>query len=169
MAIVTDKNARRIFIGIDPGVSGAVAAIDENLSLLGLEDAPTIKTDGKTLYDVGEMAATLRRFCLMGTAVVILEQAQAMSGQGVTSTFHTGYGFGLWCGILGALEVPYRMTKPSVWMKKILSGSPGERKTRSVGFVSRMFPAAELIPPGCRKPRDGRADAVCLAYWGLKS
>ena len=163
------QNTNRVLIGIDSGLTGAIAAIDEKLNILGLEDTPIIKAGGKALYDVAVMAAALRRLCLIGVALVILEQQQAFSGQGVTSTFQTGYGFGLWSGILGALEVPYRTVKPSVWTREILKGCPGDGKARSIGFVTRMFPVAELVPPGCRKPRDGRADALCLAYWGVKS
>ena len=158
----------KITIGIDPGLSGAVAAIDEKYNVLGLEDVPTIKAGGKTLYDVEKMAALLRRFALLGAALVILEQAQAMPGQGVSSTFSIGHGFGIWCGILGALELPYRAVRPPVWTKKVLSGCPGQGKDRSIGFAMRMFPGVELVPPGCRKPRDGRADALCLAHWGLQ-
>ena len=157
----------KIFIGIDPGLSGAVAAIDEKYNVLGLEDTPTIKAGGKTLYSVEGMAALLRRFALLGAVLVILEQAQAMPGQGVSSTFSTGYGFGLWSGILGALELPYKAIRPSVWTRKVLSGCPGQGKDRSIGFAMRMFPGAELVPPGCRRPRDGRADALCLAFLGV--
>ena len=162
------QNTKRIFIGIDPGLSGGIAVIDEHLSVLGLEDTPIIKAGGKSLYSVADMAAILRRFALMGAALVILEQAQSMPGQGVTSTFQTGYGFGLWNGIIGALEIPCRTVKPSVWTREVLKGCTGEGKARSIGFITRMFPSAELTPPGCRKPRDGRADALCLAYWGLR-
>jgi crossover junction endodeoxyribonuclease RuvC len=92
-----------------------------------------------------------------------------MPGQGVTSTFSTGYGFGLWAGILGTLEIPFRTVRPSSWVRCVLDGAPGQGKGRSVAFASKMFPAAELVPPGRRKPMDGRADALCLAYWGLLS
>lgn len=78
-----------------------------------------------------------------------------------------GRGFGIWLGILGALEIPYRTVRPSQWTKRIFSGLPGKGKERSVQFARRMFPALELVPPGCRKPRDGRADAACLAYYGV--
>jgi crossover junction endodeoxyribonuclease RuvC len=112
------------------------------------------------------MAALLRRFALMGEPLAVLEQAQAMPGQGVTSTFSTGYGFGIWSGILGTLEIPYRAVRPSVWTRKVLEGASGQGKARAVAFASRMFPQAELVPEGCRKPKDGRADALALAYWG---
>jgi crossover junction endodeoxyribonuclease RuvC len=159
----------KIYIGIDPGLNGAVAAIDENFHVLGLTDTPVIKTGGKLSYDVTEMANVLRRFALMGDAVVILEQAQGMPGQGIVSTFSIGFGFGIWSGILGALGISYRAIKPSVWVREILTGSPGQGKERSINFALKLFPTAELTPQGCRKPRDGRSDALALAYWGTKS
>ena len=166
---MTSRNTKRIFIGIDPGISGAVVAIGADLRVLALGDTPTLKTGGKTLYDVAEMAALLRRFCLMGEALVVLETAQPMPKQGVTSTFSTGFGYGLWCGILSALEISYRTVKPSVWTRDVLKGCSGEGKERSVAFIMQMFPGVELVLPGCKKPRDGRADALALAYWGVKS
>jgi crossover junction endodeoxyribonuclease RuvC len=158
----------KVYIGIDPGLSGGVAAIDGSLHILHLVDTPVISVSGRHSYDVGEMANILRRLALLGDSIVVLEAAQSMPGQGVSSTFSTGYGFGLWCGIIGALALPYRTVRPSVWIRKILAGSPGEGKARSIGFALRMFPGAELIPPGCRKPRDGRADALGLAFWGCR-
>lgn len=159
----------RVVLGIDPGLQGAIAAINpDSTQILGLEDTPTLWAEGKTIYNVAEMAALIRRFALMGDTVAILEQAQAMPGQGVSSTFSTGYGygFGLWSGILATLEIPYRTVRPSVWTRKVLHGAPGEGKARTIAWASRMFPSAELVPPGCRKPRDGRADALGLAVWG---
>jgi crossover junction endodeoxyribonuclease RuvC len=159
----------KIFIGIDPGLHGAVTAVDGKFQVLGLEDTPVFSVGGKLAYNIPEMAALLRRFALMGEPLAVLEQAQAMPGQGVSSTFSTGYGLGLWSGILGALEIPYRAVRPSVWTRKILDGAPGQGKARVIAFASKMFPAAELIPEGCRKPRDGRADALALACWGMLS
>jgi crossover junction endodeoxyribonuclease RuvC len=156
-----------VFIGIDCGLSGAVAAVGANREVIGLFDTPIVKVEGRSLYDCSEMAAILRSLALKGNAVVVLEQQQAMPGQGVSSTFSIGYGFGLWAGLLSALEIPFQTVRPSVWVRKVLAGCPGEGKARSIGFVMRMYPGVELVPPGCRKPRDGRADALCLATFGI--
>jgi crossover junction endodeoxyribonuclease RuvC len=153
----------RVSIGIDCGFKGAVAAINaQTLEVIEVTDTPVVN---KT-YDVSEMAAVIRHMSLLGVAVVTLEQAQAMPHQGVSSTFSTGRGFGIWEGILGALDVPYRTVRPHVWTKRVLAGTPGEGKERAVSFALRMFPGCELTPKGSRKPRDGRADALCLAYYG---
>jgi crossover junction endodeoxyribonuclease RuvC len=157
----------QISIGIDPGLSGAIAAINAgSLEALELIDTPVVVSEGKRMYDIGGMADAIRHMSLFGDAVVILEQAQAMPGQGVTSTFATGRGFGIWEGVLSALDVPYRTVRPSVWVKHVLAGTTGEGKARSIQFALRMFPGAEITPKGSRKPRDGRSDALCLAYYG---
>ena len=157
----------RISIGVDPGLCGAIAAINvASLELLEIMDTPVITSEGKRLYDIGGMADAIVHMSLFGDAVVILEQAQAMPGQGVSSTFSTGRGFGIWEGVLSALDVPYRTVRPSVWTKKVLAGTPGEGKARSIQFALRMFPGVELTPEGSRKPRDGRADSLCLACYG---
>jgi hypothetical protein len=40
-----------------------------------------------------------------GGAHVILEASQSMLGQGVRSTWITGYGYSLWIGVLAALQL----------------------------------------------------------------
>jgi crossover junction endodeoxyribonuclease RuvC len=155
---------QQVSIGIDPGLKGAVAAVNaQTLEVIEIADTPVVEK----MYDISEMAAIIRHMSLLGVAVVTLEQAQAMPGQGVSSTFSTGRGFGLWEGVLGALDVPYRTVRPNVWIKKVLAGVPGDGKERSIRFALQMFPGCELTPKGSRKPRDGRADALSLAYYGV--
>lgn len=157
----------KVFIGIDPGIKGALAAVDGgDMRLLEVVDCPTASNAGKPIYDISGMVDTLRRMALLGDAIVVLEQAQSMPGQGVTSMYAVGRGFGIWEGILAALEMPYRTVRPVVWTRRVLAGMPGEGKFRSIRFALQMFPGIELTPQRCRKPRDGRADAACLAYWG---
>ena len=157
-----------IIIGIDPGMSGAIAAVDEKThEILRVEDTPTFLIAKVREYDIVGMADLLRSISLGRPSRVVLEQAQAMPKQGVTSTFHFGRGYGIWLGILGTLQMPYRTVRPCEWTKTLFHGLPGKGKERSILFASRTFPGIELVPDGCRKPRDGRADAACLAYYGL--
>jgi hypothetical protein len=156
-------------IGIDPGFAGGVACIDTvTQELVGVCDTPLLMTRGgkKREYHVVDMAGVIRGYALARETMVWLEQAQAMPKQGVTSTFHTGKGFGVWLGILGALELPYQTVRPADWMRSLFKGLHGEGKERSVLFSSRVFPGINLIPTGCRVPKDGRADAACIAYYG---
>lgn len=159
----------RVSIGIDPGLRGGIAAIDaDTLEVVELHDTPCLKTEKKQAYDIDGMATLLRHLSLGVNAVIVLEQQAARPGQGVVSMFSTGYGFGLWCGILGTLSLPYRTIHPATWAKKVLCGIGGTGKERVVKFAAQMFPGAEITPPCCRKARDGRCDALALAYFGAK-
>lgn len=155
-------------IGIDPGISGGICAIDaKNLEIVLLEDCPVYKTGAGKDYDIAAMAEILRRVALKGPCIIILERAQAMPKQGVVGTFNFGRGYGIWLGILGTLGIPYRTVRPSEWTGKVLKGMQGKGKNRAIQFVCQAFPGISLVPEGCRKIRDGRADAACLAYYGV--
>jgi crossover junction endodeoxyribonuclease RuvC len=157
----------RIVIGIDPGYKGAIAAITEHdRQLIEVIDCPVHRTNGTTIYDAPAMAHIIRRLRLFGDVEAILEQAQSMPGQGVKSMYSVGRSFGLWEGILAALDVPFRTVRPCVWTKRLFTGMPGEGKFRSIQFALQMFPGIMLTPQRGRTPKDGRADAACLAYWG---
>jgi hypothetical protein len=133
----------QVSIGIDPGAKGAIAAINaQTLEVIEVTDTPVMNK----MYGISEMAAIIRRMSLLGVAVVTLEETHSR-------------GFGIWEGILGALEVPYRTVRPIVWTKKVLAGVSGEGKERPISFALRMF-------PGCVLTLKGRADALCLAYYG---
>jgi hypothetical protein len=80
----------KIFIGIDPGLRGAIAVLGAGGEVIEVLDTPTLKSEGKTIYDAAEMSNSLRHFALQGDPLVVLEQAQGMPGQGVSSTFFTG-------------------------------------------------------------------------------
>jgi len=159
-----------ISVGIDPGKSGAIVALEDDDSVLLCEDMPTLPVDkSKKDYNVPEMSRMLSE--LMGgdaQIFVVLERSQAMPKQGVTSTFKIGMGYGIWLGILGSLHTPYVTVRPAEWAKVILKGQPGKGKERSLGLVSGRLPNLPLVPDGCRAPRDGRADAACLALYGRR-
>jgi len=160
-----------IFVGIDPGKDGAVVAIDENGrtvgSILAANDF-TVKVTkgGKKNYLEHEMAGAIDRLHQEhGIQVVVLEKQQARPGQGGTSMFQTGLGYGLWRGILGALGIPTQIVHPKTWQKEALRDAPGDGKGRAIMVCQQRLPDLELKPGKRRKPHDGLADAGCMALF----
>lgn len=154
---------RPIFIGIDPGLDGALAAIESDGHVLLVEDTPTVsvkKGKGKKrVYIDGSMVQTLSK--LSGgrlIRMVGIENVHARPKQGVTSMFSMGYGFGLWSGILSALGIPYERIEPVSW-KRAIGGLVGEDKGQSIIVARRLFPTASLD----RKKDHGRADSLLIA------
>lgn len=154
-------------IGIDPGKGGALALV-KAAQVLHVEDTPLIKgTKGKAQYDERGMWSTLKALTERHQVDrIVLEKVSAMPGQGVTSMFTFGQGFGLWLGMLAALPVPYELVTPRRWKKTMLADIPGtDQKARSILAAKRLFPGLELP----RKKDHGKAEAVLLAAYGLRN
>ena len=79
-----------IFIAIDPGLTGAIAAIDDDAQLVLCVDLPVIRDNKLAWIDSNDLTSLFLQ-CLQGRpARITLERSQAMPGQGVSSTFTTG-------------------------------------------------------------------------------
>lgn len=154
-------------IGIDPGLGGAVAVLDGSGRPVSVDDTPSLWVRSgrsrRRAYDVAAMCQMLARD-LEGNGAVhaVIEYQQAMPRQGVRSMFSTGYGYGLWVGLLAGLAIPYTVVAPRKWQSALIMGR-GDRKALSVVTASRLFPGLS-IPKG----RHGRADALLLAEYGRR-
>lgn len=151
-----------MWIGIDPGLTGAVTVLQPDGTLATVADTPTLTiTSGRSTkqeYDVPGLVALLRPYAGPG-AHVLIEESQAMPGQGVRSMWTTGYGFGLWLGVLAALALPYTRIRPPVWKQAL---HLGKDKEHSRLRAMQLFPSADLR----LKKHHGRAEALLLAWYG---
>jgi crossover junction endodeoxyribonuclease RuvC len=161
-----------IVVGIDPGKSGAVCVLG-GPSGCEFFDTPTLGagTKGRREYDAWEMAHLLKLvnaksgsngFC------VAIERQQAMPAmlhgrvQGGASTFSTGYGYGLWMGIVVALAMPFEIVSPVSWHKAMLADMPKGMDSSRLKAL-RLFP--DLGDQLKRKKDHGRADALLIAEY----
>ena len=60
---------------------------------------------------------------------------------------------------------PVLLVPPTVWKKRVLLGFTHD-KAGALQFCASRWPTTDLVLPGCRKPHDGIADALCLADYG---
>jgi len=158
-------------IGIDPGISGALALLKDDNSLIEVVDMPIMSLrKGKNQVNAAELGKVLtkwrdwRFFDVAGkklvSAVSYLEDVHSMPGQGVSACFSFGASFGAIQGVLGALEIPVVLVTPQSWKKK--AGLIGKDKDMCRTLMQRRFPQAPLS----RKKDIGRADAIAIALYG---
>lgn len=159
-------------IGIDPGISGAVAILsNDRLSLFDMFDMPVMTTGKKQQINPYELHRLLAKMLDASTyydgpgqtaqSVVCLEQVSARPGQGVSSTFGFGVSFGIIQGVVACLEVPVVLVTPAAWKRRAgLLGNKDQART----MAQRLYPTAELG----RKKDIGRADAILIARFGEK-
>ena len=95
-------------IGIDPGLSGAIAILENN-KVIKIFDMPVMSEGKKNKRQLNsaQLVKLLSEYTLDTDEIsVVVEQVNAMPGQGVTSMFNFGQTFGAIKGICAALELP---------------------------------------------------------------
>ncbi len=160
-----------IIAAIDPGLDGALAVYDLRAGTAKIADTPATPAPGTRQYLEAEMVALLREYAI-DRAVIERQQAfptrpgqpgqPERRGQGASSAFNMGIGFGLWRGMLGALSIPYEIVSASQWTKQVGLPTGGNKDTHRA-LAQRLFPANARDLR--LKKHDGRADALLLAHW----
>ena len=143
--------AEKVFIGIDPGITGAIAIVTETTALV---------FDFDDRAGVAYLRNLHRPLCK-----AVIESVHAMPKQGVSSTFKFGVNFGIWQGRLEILKIPYDLVTPQKW-KKVMFDSMAkgfDLKSMSIDRALRIFP--EMIDFLKRKKDHGRAEALLLAEY----
>lgn len=150
---------RMPLVAIDPGLHGGVALLRGDGSIL----ARPMPLAGREL-DLVELARIIQD---CGPQWLIVEKVGSRPGQGVASTFKFGMGYGALLGLGAGLGVPVELVTPQRWKGVVLHGSAKD-KDAAIAYCRRAFPSVSLVPPGCRKPHDGLADALCLLEYGRR-
>jgi crossover junction endodeoxyribonuclease RuvC len=151
-------------IGIDPGLSGAIAIIStESLKIFDMPTM-TVERNGKAKRQVSASELAEMLYLYSGRDChVYCERVSAMAGQGVTSVFSFGRSFGMIEGILAAFKMPVTFVPPATWVKAI---GRGQGKDASRARAMELFPSDQ--DQFKRVKDDGRADAALIAYWGSR-
>jgi len=152
-----------IIIGVDPGISGAISII-ENKKILEVYDTPTMIDGKKNKRQINSAQLTniiKARLNDDKEVVVIVEQVNAMPGQGVTSMFNFGQSFGVIKGICAALGLPIHFVRPTKWKKhfNLIKTNKDASRTK----VIEVYP--EIADKLHRKKDSNRADAILIALY----
>jgi crossover junction endodeoxyribonuclease RuvC len=161
-----------IVAGIDPGNAGAIVFVKfDTLSFTakGIFDMPTLKTEGKgktkkgntKVHTVLDEAQLLAIFNSDRIDHVFLEKAQSMPGQGAPATFNYACSYATIRGICVGLGIPYTLIHPATW-KRVMMKDMDRGKDAAIVRAKQLFPNADI------GKKDGRAEALLLAVYGIK-
>lgn len=155
-----------IFIGIDPGLNGGIAFVNEQ----GLGLVYVTPVIGGKEYDIQAMKKHLQS-APKEKLFAVIENQISMPGQGLTSTLQTGKGFGIWIGLLAGLNVSYQVVGAQAWQKRLFTGVKGnlETKEKSEVIAKRLFPEVDFRRSDrATKAHDGLTDAILIAEYGRR-
>lgn len=150
-----------IRIGIDPGLTGAIAVLKEE-RLEQVYDMPSFQDGKARMVNAAEVAKILKLYIPLNNWVttVFLERVSARPGQGVSSCFNFGCGYGIIQGVVATIGFPIVLVTPQSWKKR--ANLIHSEKDQARTMAQRLYPQAELG----RKSDIGRADALLIARFG---
>ena len=150
-------------IGIDPGLTGAVAILDASGNAELVFDLPIQRDKSLAWVNGYELARTLSEVISDRQATVIIERVSAMPKQGVASSFKFGVGFGSILGVLQSLQLRIELVTPAKWKREV--GLDSADKKSSLHKARLLFPHMDLR----LEKHDGRAEALLMAMWYQRS
>lgn len=153
----------RIHYGIDPGLSGSISVFKDGEPSL-IFDMPTVEVrkwaevDGKKL---AEIIRTTRSMHAGAAFSACIEKVGARPGDGGTSAFRFGEGYGKVKAVFETLGIPYSLVVPAVWKRRFcLIGT--EKDAARVLAITRFPSMANQLK---RKKDGGRADSLWIGLY----
>ena len=157
----------KIYVGIDPGVTGGVAFLHEN-GELELSVIPKIKNK----VDYRELSRLLSG--REGDVKVCIEDVHSIYGSSAKSNFSFGLIKGFKMGVCYTCDYVIELVPPKTWQKEIWtnadkvlkSGGKTDTKATSLMAAKRLFPNETFLKSKrAKKPFDGLYDAALIAEY----
>ena len=150
-------------IGIDPGLSGAIAILEDSRieEIFDMPVMPDGKKNKRQLNSALLVKLIKDSIKNLEDTVMVVEQVNAMPGQGVTSMFNFGQTFGAIKGICAALGLPIFFVRPAKWKKhfELINSSKDASRTKAI----EMYPS---ISQQLSKKKDvNKSDAILIARY----
>lgn len=155
-----------IILGIDIGVTGAVAAVDSRGSCQ-VRDLPTVEIAGNRVVrrkiDVRGLLQIVREFVPPGEkAIALYEDVHAGMGRGAAARSSLDLNRGRVEAVLELARLDVRAVQPQTWKRYF--GLIGKEKGDAREIAARLYPdAAQQFK---RAKDHNRADAVLIANYG---
>ncbi len=156
-----------LVIGIDPGLSGAIAILEDK-KVLNILDMPVMAEGKKNKRQINsaQLVNIIKKNIHKTDEIsVVVEQVNAMPGQGVTSMFNFGQTFGAIKGVCAALELPIFFIRPSKWKKyfELINSSKDASRTKAI----EMYPS--LSDKLSKKKDVNKSDAILIARYYIET
>lgn len=154
---------RVLTIGFDPGLSGAVAFIEDDGVVAGVYDLPVVRDAKLAWIHGGQLASMIIDHKAHRRCTAMVERVNSMPQQGIASAFQFGVGFGSVLSVLQALGVAIEFVRPTEWKKSYGLGGANKAKHQALNKARLLYPEAELH----LAKHDGRAEALLIARYAV--
>lgn len=136
-----------IYIGVDPGGSGAIACLSD--------EGVAFTKNSETETDVCDWLVENGLRDGYGTCALI-ERVHSMPKQGVASSFKFGQSYGFLRGLLIACKIPFEEVSPVKWQTAMGCRSGGDKNVTKAR-AQQLFPKVKIT--------HANADALLIAEY----
>lgn len=158
-----------MYIGIDNGISGALAAISPHGQMIEAIPMPSKRWRSRNEVDIRAVIAWLTQVTggNLSNAVYVIEEPNnsrtPSTAYSVASSFHSLRGF------FEAKRLTWHRITPQSWQKEVLGKVPkGETKAYALQKALEIWPDERfLASPRCKKADAGIVDAALIGYYGM--
>ena len=165
---------KKAYIGIDPGLTGAIAAIMPDLGEVKILPMPI---SGKEI-DVKHISLWINNEVIFRLdwnydeenfyIIACIEKVHSMPRQGVSSSFKFGFVTGILHGIFRMADIPLYTATPQAWKKEILAGTD-KSKQAAIDYCLRAYPDIKLFrTEKSRVYNHNMAEALCIAEYARR-
>lgn len=149
-----------IALGIDPGLSGALAWVTDKGEVLDVADIPLLDEGPRhKSIDAVRLSALARRH---EAHAAIIEAVHARPTDSKVAAFTFGRNLGALEAIIMAAGLPLHRVPPILW-RRWAGLAPGAPKDASIAAALRIAPTARPF-----LNRHDRADAVLIGAYGVR-
>lgn len=152
------------YLGIDPGLSGALAIVGTVNGLPTLVDATDMPATGSGAKARVDIIAAAQWIAKHAPSMAYVERAQAYPGQGASSGFSYDRAVGAIEAVIALCQISMILVEASGWKRQL--HLPGKDKEAARQRALQLFPAQHALL--ARKRDHGRAEAALLVVASLK-
>ena len=152
------------YLGVDPGLSGALAiveTINDVPVLVDAIDTPSTGTGAKARVDIIAAAEWIAKHA---PSMAFVERGQAYPGQGASSGFSYGRAVGAIEAVVALCQIPMTLVEASSWKRKL--HLPGKDKEAARQRALQLFPSQHALL--ALKRWHGRAEAALIVVASLE-
>ena len=149
-----------MIIGIDPGLTGAIAYLTEDGRFFKVADMWVTQAGSsrKVKNEVNAAAVFAELRTLPVPSIVVIERVHSMPKMASQTVFSMGDSFGVVRAVAASLGIPTVFVEPKEWNKHF---GLGKDKEESRALAVQLFPEAPLS----LVKHHNRAESMLIALW----
>ena len=152
------------YLGIDPGLSGALAVVETINGLPVLVDAIDMPATGSGAKARVDILAAAEWIAKHAPSMAFVERAQAYPGQGASSGFSYGRAVGAIEATVALCQIPMILVEASGWKRQL--HLLGKDKETARQRALQLFPSQHALL--ALKRQHGRAEAALIVVANLE-